>query len=214
MSFKTHSNFKSVMTNSSIADANDIAQSIGIEYKHKDELFVSVPFIIPWESKLWFGDHDHGGSSLHREFKIDLQLIDRLYYIWRHVRSQRCFIESRLLIRMDFTSTKGKYLYAMLITTTQSINQPYRFDGWAFVTTDPYLIMRMMPWKIIEPIHSRDRIYESLAKDDIHDDEEIEFSIDSFFSDSSRMLTLLCQETDTYKKHLYLRERIISRLVT
>ena len=167
MYFETHWDFESLVMDdddyySPIINANDIAQSLGI--KEEIDQYINDVVTTPWE-------------SFDRPFILKISAIDRLYSFkqWTWINST----ESRLLLRIEednSTPRWRKYLYVMLSANTFFCQAYVSFLGSVFVTRDVYLLMKLIPWRSDQAV-KKDRIYESLARDHIWDEEGSESSI-------------------------------------
>ena len=155
--FETHPNFKSMVPPPIVEDANHLAQSIGIRYE--SDLFIRRPLTTPWEYKQpWYNN----GNPM---FKLNFSDMDRLYYFQQSVHLYYTY--SYMLFRMDFAPVENKKLYVMLSTRFNSFTNRFReFYPSAFISTHAYLCMKIIPWDIKQPAVMRDRVYESLVKED------------------------------------------------
>ena len=130
------------------------------------------------------------GNELEN-FEIDLELIDRLYYIYYSGKySQDAF---QMVARMDY---KGRKVYFELIALCPFYGFCLGGGGLIFVSGDANLFMRL----IMTNKHPSNLIYKSLREDGIRVEEPTEYDVCCRLQRSPPTLKLLCHlEMYNYK---------------
>ncbi|XP_066944386.1 uncharacterized protein [Macrobrachium rosenbergii] len=155
MCLKTHPDFKSVDPAVTDADTMDENMWTALAYQYMFDRRTT-----PWEMAQW--DHDELQS-----FKVDLEKVDRLYYIYFH-DDESFGQEYAMIARMDH---KGLPLYVELSASCDYTGFDCQGQGVIFVSRDANLFMKLC----ITRECNRDLIYQSLEEDGIQVEEQTEY---------------------------------------
>ncbi|XP_066943580.1 uncharacterized protein [Macrobrachium rosenbergii] len=172
---RTKADFKTIHPAVTDADGMDTYVGGALTYQHMFERRTT-----PWEMDLW--DHDELQS-----FNINLEDVDRLYYIYFHddgVNGQ----EYRLIARVEH---KGLPLYVELMAGCDFTGFDCQGQGVIFVSRDANLFMKLCLTAECE----RDLIYQSLTEDGIQVEEQTEYdACRKMFWTTAPMLKYLCHQ--------------------
>ena len=191
MSFKTlktHPDFQSLEAN---------VQTAKTMYKYVGEaLTYSYMFekrTTPWEAQQW--DYD-----ALQEFKIDLEKVDRLYYIY-HYDDNVSGRKFEMIARMEYEEAP---LYVELSAGCDYTGFDCQGGGQIFVSRDANLFMKLVLAE--EKDLNKNLIYKSLREDRIYVEEETD-DYDKYtkmFYRNAPMLKYLChQAIYEYKDSIY-----------
>jgi len=182
MRVKTHPDFKSVYSEiTTNADMMDDYMSYALAYQYMFDRRTT-----PCEKSLW-------EDKELDNFNIDLEKIDRLYYIYYAEEEMGWYGEKfRMTARMDY---KGRKVYFELVANCDYMG----FDGIIFVCEDADLFMKI----IITDKYQINLIYQSLREDGIQVEELTEYDVCSHFQKhNAPMLKFLCHLTIYKNKNL------------
>lgn len=169
----THTNFKSVDPNVPNADIMDDYVGGALQYQCMFDKRTT-----PWEKTLW-------DDTELENFKIDLEVVDRLYYIYQFddgVNGR----EFQMTARMDY---KGRKVYIELVAGCDYTGFDCQGGGVIFISLDANLFMKL----ILTEEYQSDLIYKSLAEDGIETEEQTEYDTCSRMRwTNAPMLKFLC----------------------
>jgi len=183
MEIKTHPNFKSVYFE--VKNADDMDDYVGNPLCHQSDFYRST---MPWEKTLW-------EDKELENFEIDLEFVDRLYYIYYATKNAGTKLEEafQIVARMDY---KGRKVYFELLAICTFWGFMIAGGGLIFVSEDPNLFMKL----IMTNKHPSDLIYQSLREDGIRVEEPTEYDVCCRLQRSPPTLKLLCHlEMYNYK---------------
>jgi len=178
---KTHPDFKSVYSEITNAKIMDNYVGHALSYQSMFDRHTT-----PWEKTLW-------EDKELENFNIDLEKIDRLYYIYYAEEEMGRYGEKfRMTARMDYEGIK---VYFELVANCDYMG----FDGRIFVSGDADLFMEI----IITDKYQINLIYQSLREDGIQVEELTEYDVCSHFQKhNAPMLRFLCHLTIYKNKNL------------
>ncbi|XP_047474776.1 uncharacterized protein LOC125029071 [Penaeus chinensis] len=168
----THRNFKSIIP--SITSAEDISEFIGpaLSYQYMFDRRTS-----PWEM-----EHFEDGEL--EKFEMDLEKVDRLYYIYAY--DDVFGSKYEILARLDY---KGKSAYVNLVASCDFTGFECQGGGYIYISFNTNVFTKIM----LDDHHKRDLIYNSLASDGVNVEEQSEHDrLPARMWQSVPMLKFLC----------------------
>ena len=166
----THHDFKTVVNG--VKDACDMEQYVGYALVHQYSFKKKTT---PWEM------HDD-----LQKFKIDLEKVDRLYYIYH--TEDAGDQEFSMVARMDY---KGQKLYFELDANCDYTGFSGIGGGFIFVSSDANVFMKV----VLKSNFNIDCIYQSLSDDGIDFEEQNEYDrADNIFWKNPPKLKYLCHQ--------------------
>ena len=170
---KTHANFQTVDPN--VPDAKTMDKYLGGALLYQ---FMFDKRTTPWENDMW--DKEELDS-----FKIDLEKVDRLYYIEHNKRSEGQ--DFTLVARMEQGT---KHIYVEMTASCDYTGFECQGGGVIFVSTNANLFMKIV---LMNEYDNNDLIIQSLKNDGIEVQEHTEFDLYSrMFWTQVPMLKYLC----------------------
>ena len=150
MTIQTHPNFKSVVAN--VQDAGTIDEYVEYAIDNQEKFYKKMP---PWEIK------DIGGRDKLQKFKIDLEKIDRLYYINYKDEDEP---EYDLITTMQYENNNPIYV-EMLAKYPRS----YDIEGSIYISQHVNSFMKLV---LSDNRYDKTLIYKSLREDGIYIDDD------------------------------------------
>ena len=204
MRLVTHPNFRSL--NPFVKDAETVDEYL------EEALFYQDNFdkrTTPWEAQQW-------DPEALREFMINLEKIDRLYYI---CHENDCVGYRTIMVaRMEFEDYQ--YYYVQLAASYNNKNSCYLDWGSIFISKDANIFMKLVLAELQEDFN-KDPIYASLREDSIYVEEEDNTRFDKL----SRMkwkntpkLKYFCHEviyqnSDTFREYRSLLPKMLTESI-
>nr|BDT62996.1 MAG: hypothetical protein [Trachysalambria curvirostris nimavirus] len=166
----THEDFKSICTD--ITSADDVSNKIGYALVHQ---YMFDRRTSPWEM---------GHFEDLEKFEIDLEKVDRLYFI--HSYNDVSGSEFEILARMDYRDEKA---YVHLIASCDFTGFDCQGGGCIYVSLSANVFTKVM----LDSRHNPDAIYQMLREDGIAVEEQLEYDrLSRWRWSSAPMLKYLC----------------------
>lgn len=170
---ETHRNFKSIIP--SVTSAEDMSEFIGLALSYQ---YMFDRRTSPWEM-------EHFEDNELEKFEIDLEKVDRLYYIYAY-DDEAFGTKYEILARLD---CQGKSAYVNLVASCDFTGFECQGGGYIYISFNANVFTKIM----LNDHHKRDLIYNSLANDGVNVEGQSEHDrLPACMWQSAPMLKYLC----------------------